>query len=303
MNAIYNISIYRDLNQGGDNSHRQIALQTRQNAFITITTNKRDPVLEYDIRMKYYKLKLENKAVIIAALLFFLSILLSPAIEEQPKAEDKVGKLIPKLQDKQARVRADAVKELGKIMDSRAVPFLINALKDTDSYVRGQAARALGKIKDTRAVKPLINLLDDDFIYVREEAATALGDIKDALAVDPLINFLKKDYTYAREEAAKSLMKIGLPAIAPLINAPKENNLKLVADAYYFFVCRGESGSEAVLIQALYKYGTQKMDVDFANCGNIQLKEAAQKWAESHNIKIKVPLGAGNGPVWGRCKS
>jgi len=268
--------------------------------------NKRDPVLEYDIRMKYYKLKLENKAVIIAALLFFLSILLLPvlpAIGEQPKAEDGVGKLIPKLQDKHARVRADAVKELGTIIDSRAVLLLINALRDTDSYVRGQAARALGKIKDIRAVKPLIDVLDDDFICVREEAATALGDIKDVLAVDPLINFLKKDDTYAREEASKSLMKIGLPAISPLINAPKENNLKLVADAYYFFVCRGESGSEAVLIDALYKYGTRKMDVDFANCGNIQLKKAAQEWAESHNIKIKVPLVTGNGPVWGRCKS
>jgi HEAT repeat protein len=236
-------------------------------------------------------------------LFLFFSILLVPLIEAQPKAEDKFGQLIHKLQSKQVRVRAEAVKELGGIKDKRAVPPLINALKDTDSYVRGQAARALGKIEDARAVQPLIDALGDNFTYVRREAATALGDIRDARAVIPLINFLKKDDTYAREEVAKSLIKIGLPAIAPLINAPKENNLKLVADAYYLFICMGESGSEGVLIEALYKHGSKKMALDLTNCGNIRLEEASHKWAENHNMKIKGPFGGGSGPVWGRCKN
>jgi HEAT repeat protein len=236
-------------------------------------------------------------------LFLFFSILLVPLIEARPKAEDKFGQLIQKLQSKQVRVRAEAVKELGEIKDKRAVPPLINALKDADSYVRGQAARALGKIEDASAVQPLIDALGDNFTYVRREAATALGDIKDARAVIPLTNFIKKDDTYAREEAAESLIKIGLPAIAPLINAPKENNLELVADAYYLFICIGESGSEGVLIEALYKHGSKKMALDLANCGNVRLEEASHKWAESHNIKIKGPFGRGSGPVWGRCKN
>ena len=130
---------------------------------------------------------------------------------------------------------------------------------------------------------------------ISQKHLSAMAEMKDKVEITALCD--------AREEAAKSLVKIGLSAIAPLINAPKENNLKLMADAYYFFVCLGEPGSEAVLVRALYKYGTQKMAVDLANCGNIQLKEAAHKWAESHNIKIKGALGTCNGPVWGRCKS
>jgi HEAT repeat protein len=258
--------------------------------------------LEYDIRVKYYKFKLDNRSVIITVLIFFLSVFLPPLIEDQPKAEDRVGRLIHNLQDNQARVRAEAVKELGQIKDKRAVDPLINALKDADAYVRGQAARALGKIGDARAVQPLIDVLGDNFASVREAAATTLGDIKDARAIVPLVNFIKDDDTYAREEAAKSLLKMGPPVITGLVSALKDNNLRFVSDVYYLFVCMGEPGSEAVLIRALNGYGSQEMALDLMNCGNIRLKEAAHGWAESHNIKIKRPFGAGNGPVWGRCR-
>lgn len=219
----------------------------------------------------------------------------------QASAEDKVGKLIRKLEDKHPKARAGAARELGNLGDARAVGPLINVMKDTDSYVRGQAARSLGKLKAAQAVDPLIKALKDDFTYVREEAARSLGEIKDARAAGPLINFLKDDPTYAREEAIKALIKMGPNAIAPLANAVKENNLRVVADSYSFFVCRGETGTEALLIDALNKYGSEKMSEDFAYSGNDRLKEAAYKWAETHLYKIKGLLGLGNSPVWGKC--
>ncbi len=253
--------------------------------------------------MKYRKIRMENKAIRTTVLVLLLFFLL-PVIEgPRANAEDKVTKLVQKLQDKHPNARAKAAKELGNLRDARAVGPLINVLKDADSYVRGQAASSLGKLKDNRAVDPLSNTLKDDCTYVREEAARSLGEIKDARAAGPLIDFIKEDSTYAREEAVKSLMKIGPTAIAPLINARKENNLRLVADVYSFFICRGEPGTEALLIEALYKYGAEKMAEDFAHSGNDRLKEAAYKWAEGHRHKIEGLLGAGNSPVWGRCAS
>lgn len=83
--------------------------------------------------------------------------------------------------------------------------------------------------------------------------------------------------------------------------ALKENNIKAVADAYYFYICMGETGTEPVLIEALRKYGIKRMAADFMHCGNIQLKEAASQWAESHGSKISEQTEPGKGPIWGRC--
>ena len=234
--------------------------------------------------------------------LVLLLLFLVPVIEgPEADAVDGVGKLILKLQDVHPKTRARAAKELGDLKDARAVAPLINILKDHDSYVRGQSARSLGKLKDNRAVDPLIIALKDDCTYVREEAARSLGEIKNVRAVGPLIDFLKEDSTYAREEAVKSLIKISPDAVATLMKARKEKDLRLVADAYSFFVCRGDPDSESLLIDALHKYGSEKMAEDLAQSGNDRLKVAAYQWADGHKYKIGGLLGAGNSPVWGRC--
>ncbi len=250
----------------------------------------------------HHKIRSENKkirATVLALLLLLSAVINGP----HANAEDNVSKLIQKLENKHPNARAQAAKELGNLKDSHAVGPLINALKDADSYVRGQASKSLGKLKDTRAVSPLINVLKDDYTYVRAEAARSLGEIKDVRAVEPLINFLKEDSTYARENAAKSLISIGPDAITPLIKAQKENNLRLIADEYSFFICRGDPGSEALLVDAFYKYGNEKMAEDFAYSGNDRLKEAAFTWAKDHRYAIRGLLGAGNSLVWGRCSS
>jgi len=235
-------------------------------------------------------------------LLIFLCVL-TIAASQQP-AVDKVETLIKKLQSKHPGARADAVAELSKIKDARVLPSLIGALKDADSYVRGQTAAALGDIGDKRAVQPLITVLkDDDYMYVRQESAKALGKIKDGSAVDPLINALNDETTDVREEAAKALLGIGAPAKEKLDRALKQEDLRVVADAYYFFISVGEPSSEATLIRALHKYGSKKMATDFIDCGNMQLKEAGQRWAQSHGYKNGQPAGPMDGPKWKRLGS
>jgi HEAT repeat protein len=254
--------------------------------------------------MTYHKIMLPSKALkaIQVILLIFLFIL-TTAASQQPAA-DKVESLIKKFQSKHPNDRAEAVTQLARIKDARVVPLLIGALKDADSYVRGQTAAALGDTGDKRAVQPLITVLkDDDYMYVRQESAKALGKIKDSSAVRPLINALNDETPDVREEAAKALIGIGAPAKETLDRALKKGNLKVIAAAYYFFISVGETESEAALIGALHKYGNKRMAGDFANCGNMQLKEAAQQWAQSHGYKIGERAGSPDGPKWKRFKS
>ena len=233
-------------------------------------------------------------------LLFFFGILIVAA--SHTNVGNKIDNLIQKLQNKHPHARAEAARELGNIKDARAVPPLINALNDSAAYVRAIAAESLGKIKDTSAVPLLIaTLKGDQYIYVRQESAKALGKIKDARAVTPLINALNDEYPDVRDEAAKALIDIGTPAIEPLDKALKERNWKVIADSYSFFICRGGADTEAVLIEALYQYGSKSMATDFIYCGNDQLKEAALTWAKSHGYKIQEQRGVS--PSWERCKN
>ena len=242
-----------------------------------------------------------SKAIQITSLIFFC--MLTIAAVQQKSSEDKVPILIKELRDSHKNVRAQAARDLGKIKDGRAVQPLIIALKDKDSYVRGQIVTALGEIKDARAVDSLITILkDEDYLYVRQETVKALGKIKDGRAVQTLINALNDEYPDVREEAVKALIEIGPPGIEPLNQAIKENNLRVVADAYYFFIYTGAQDTETILVEALQKYGTKRMATDFINCGNNQLKEAAQKWAESHGYKIKENIDANKELKWKKLK-
>jgi HEAT repeat protein len=253
--------------------------------------------------MIYHKIMLPNKALKTAqVMLLVFSCVLTTAASQQTAA-DRMESLIKKLQSKHSGDRAEAVTQLARIKDARTVPLLIGALKDADSYVRGQTAAALGDTGDKRAVQPLITVLkDDDYMYVRQEAAKALGKIKDSSAVQPLINALNDETPDVKEEATKALIGIGAPAREMLDRALKQGDLKVVADAYYFFISVGEPGSEAALIGALHKYGNKRMATDFVNCGNMQLKEAAQQWAQSHGYKIGDGSGAPDSPKWKRFK-
>lgn len=248
---------------------------------------------------KIKELNKVSKASHIVLLIFFCMLTIAAS---QQNSGDKVDNLIQKLQSKKSHVRAQTVIELGKIKDARAIIPLTNALKDKDSYVRGQAAQALGEIKDASSVQPLITILkDDDYLYVRQESVKALGKIKDTRAVQPLINALNDEYQDIREEAVKALIEIGAPVTEQLNHALKENDLKAVSNAYYYFISTGEP-VESTLIEALHKYGNKRMTMDFINCGNVQLKEAAYEWAKSHGYKIEKYTDTRKGPKWKRFK-
>jgi HEAT repeat protein len=254
--------------------------------------------------MIHHKITGPDKALKTSRIILLIFFFMLTMAASQQNIEDKTDGLIKKLQSKNRHTRVQTVIALGKLKDARVITPLINALNDTDSYVRGQAAWALGELKDTRAVQPLINVLKNDvYLYVRLESARGLGKIKDSRAVQALINALNDENSDVREEAVKALIEIGAPVSEQVNHALKEKDLRAVADAYYFIISVGEPGAEEMLIGALHKYGNKSMAMDFINCGNMQLKEAAYKWAKSHGYKIEKDTGTKNSPQWQRFKS
>ncbi len=82
------------------------------------------------------------------------------------------------------------------------------------------------------AVQPLIDVLDDPESWNRMEAARQLGKLGDKKAVDSLIKLLDDKYWNVRDAAAEALIKLGRPAVEPLINhmlAGKKDTFKAIA--------------------------------------------------------------------------
>jgi len=170
-----------------------------------------------------------------------------------------VEPLINALKDEDRSVRSSASGALGRLGDPRAVEPLIAALKDQDKYVRRSAASALGRLGDKRAVEPLIAALKDKDAGVRRSVAWALAQLGDERAVEPLRESLRDDdgkvspgvaFALARllgdERAVEPLlmatgnaeefeglallgmlMRIGPPAVEPLIAALKQEDKRV----------------------------------------------------------------------------
>jgi HEAT repeat protein len=128
--------------------------------------------------------------------------------------------------------------------------------------------RTIGRLKDSAVIDSLIQALrSDEDCYVKKVAARSLGEIKDDRAAECLCNGLK------------------------------EGNVYITAGAYRYFLRRGEAGTEGPLIKALYNSFNRNMIDDFANCGNIQLREAALKYSKGR-YSPKTP-SQWEGPRWG----
>lgn len=155
--------------------------------------------------------------------------------------------LIPVLKDSSARYAAVyALKEIG---DPRAVEPLLAALQD--SFESRTIVAALVALKDPRTVEPLVVFLEKSFeknsgaareiaqelskmgetlveplmtAIVRSKSparslmADLLGDLKDPRAVAPLVTLLRVQDPTVQEHVAKALVKIGTPAVQPLIS-------------------------------------------------------------------------------------
>jgi hypothetical protein len=232
----------------------------------------------------------------ITILLTFLCCLVS---SQSVQADDHT-QYLQQLKSKDPSVRMEAARILGEMKELSAIDPLISLLKeDKDWGVRGAAEDALVNI-GRPSVERLIAMLKDNEWRIRRRAARTLGAIKDPRAVEPLGATLNSDKDCCvKKFSAKALGETDdIRATEILLNAFKNGNLEVVTGAYRFFIRRGEAGSEPMLIEALNGAWDRTMAINFQNCGNPQLEQAASDWAKRRGYTLTLAADQ-TVPKWG----
>ncbi len=91
--------------------------------------------------------------------------------------DDEVKKFVQELMSGKVSERVSAARNLGRLKDKRAVPFLLNALEGNCGQVRANVIEALGEIKDRRTIPYLVKLLEK-----KEPNVMWKGDIRRSTA-------------------------------------------------------------------------------------------------------------------------
>jgi HEAT repeat protein len=130
----------------------------------------------------------------------------------------EADKILPKLKDSNANVRAAACRALGLMKAEDAVAYIEEALQD-EEWVAFTALEALGAIGSAGAVKAIDNLCSCSNNVLQFAALETLGKIPSELSKEALTGCLKRsasedntdDFSeMARRAALKSLVSLGI---------------------------------------------------------------------------------------------
>ena len=156
------------------------------------------------------------------------------------------------------KVRWDAVNELGRLKDPKAIPALVKrALYDDNSHPRWRSlwALALTDRAGTKAVPLLLDGLDSSEPEVVRNAAVALASFSQHEARPELIRGLDDPDNYRRWEAVFSLKNIGGPevvnALIGVLNDGLEPETRVRQEAALTLGRIGGDGVASALLIAL----------------------------------------------------
>jgi HEAT repeat protein len=122
---------------------------------------------------------------------------------------ERLNKILVQLEDKYAKTRTSAARELGSILNPEAVPALERAIKDDVKEVWSASLRSLAEIGSKSAVSALITALEDPRPEVRAEAARHLGMIRAFRAAKPIEGALRNETdTHAKLEMIEALGRL-----------------------------------------------------------------------------------------------
>jgi hypothetical protein len=216
-------------------------------------------------------------------------------------AADEVDVLIKQLKSSNSNERLAAAKELGERKDPRAVNPLASTLRTDKTWeVRLAAEDSLIKIGPPSIEALLKVIREEQTCNPRRRAARALKQIPDPCSAETLMKASAEDPDCCvRKFAARALGEINDPKTAKYLDAAmKRKNLDIVSGAYRYYIRTGESSSEDFLIEAMQKcYYDKTMVLDYVNCENEKLKQAAQKVATEHKYTLTPDW---SGPKWGK---
>ncbi|MEP7341076.1 MAG: HEAT repeat domain-containing protein [Acidobacteriota bacterium] len=105
-------------------------------------------------------------------------------------ADEGVTKSIAALKSQDAKVRAQAARQLSQSCDSRAIDPLIDALADSDTDVRIATVEALGKLGDPNSVEFMINVIGSSDWRTRLALISSFASFKTFLARNAVVNHI-----------------------------------------------------------------------------------------------------------------
>jgi len=190
-------------------------------------------------------MKRNTLAGLIAIIAIVAAVIFAGCVEESAdelKAKEDVDGLIMLLDNWDNETRAEAANALGEIGDESAINPLVRTLKDENLLVREEAANALDKLNWTP-----VNDTENAYYLIAKEQWNELVKLGKP-AIEPLIQAL--EYEDCRESVQYSLAEIGEPAIEPLIQALKSPDYRIKDGATESLEKIGEPVIEP-LIQAL----------------------------------------------------
>jgi HEAT repeat protein len=148
--------------------------------------------------------------------------------------EEEAKKAAGDLKNKDAKVRVQALKDLGRLGQLQrklAEPYVddvLKALKDADAKVRGEAGRTLGLIdpKDAKAaISKLAELLKDEKSQeAREGQETGLGELGGTTDDAELKKEAREALLAARKKAEDKREQKVIQAAMLMITGPKKKN-------------------------------------------------------------------------------
>jgi HEAT repeat protein len=172
--------------------------------------------------------------------------------------------------------RGDAAWALGRLGNQRAVYYLSLALSDSDDIVRAEAARALIRLGDSRGLPVLARHLADWFYGPR------------------IALVLRREHWTPETDADRIHLWIARRDRARLVRYWSATKTVLLADlksrfalsALYAAITIGEADFIPDATATLVTGGNRAMAEAFLNCGQPDLKDAAEAWAKARGYAI-----------------
>lgn len=214
---------------------------------------------------------------------------------------------------KNAELRAEAAKSLGKLKAVEAIPALISSLDTWGSIVISSVVIALGQIGNEQTIEPLFSLLlqkASDGKYQPEwvlasvvKALQTIGTPKALSIVDELIELLSSEDVEIRSHVAYLLAEFGNPIVLkPLIEDMKNPNLDTIYRVRAALSLGVLKNTQAVepLIEMLIQYRDTRAPDNIANASAISLGHIGDKRAI---VPLRETLSNVENNIWVRARS
>jgi hypothetical protein len=146
------------------------------------------------------------------------------------------------------------------------------------------------------AVRYLTAQLGED-----DKAIELLARIGKPAVKDLLYKMKHKDQEvrFAAADALVKMVKHHPDEVEMLTNVFDTKKLSDIAKNYPFYIRMGQRGTETLLLNALNRYFSQNMCVDYLNCGNNEVEKGAKEIAERKGYNVFFTPGSHYGPKWG----